>query len=204
MQIVTQKIAPCLWFDTEAEEAAKFYVSVFKNSKINTVARYPDEGQDIHGKPAGSVMVVDFEIAGQKFVALTGGPQFTFDEAVSFQVYCESEDEVDYFWRRLTEGGKEGPCGWLKDRFGLSWQVVPVALLEMMLDRDASKSARVMAAFMQMKKFEHRGAEARLRRRGRLNSRREEDKYASSTLSSVRRPLRGGNRVLQERSWRPG
>ena len=140
MQIVTQKIAPCLWFDTKAEEAAKFYVSVFKNSKINTVARYPGEGQEIHGK--------------RKFVALNGGPQFTFDEAVSFQVYCESQDEVDYFWRRLTEGGKEGPCGWLKDRYGLSWQVVPVALLEMMLDRDASKSARVMAAFMQMKKFD--------------------------------------------------
>ena len=154
MQIVTQEIAPCLWFDTEAEEAAKFYVSVFKNSKINTVARYPNEGQEIHGKPAGSVMVVDFEIAGQKFVALNGGPQFTFDEAISFQVYCESQEEVDYFWSRLTEGGGEGPCGWLKDRFGLSWQVVPVALLEMMLDRDASKSARVMNAFMQMKKFD--------------------------------------------------
>ena len=154
MQIVTQKIAPCLWFDSEAEEAAKFYVSVFKNSKISTVARYPDEGREIHGKPAGSVMVVDFEIAGQKFVALNGGPRFTFDEAVSFQDYCDSQDEVDYFWRRLTEGGKEGPCGWLKDRYGLSWQVVPVALLEMMLDRDARKSARVMGAFMQMKKFD--------------------------------------------------
>jgi predicted 3-demethylubiquinone-9 3-methyltransferase (glyoxalase superfamily) len=154
MQIVAQKIAPCLWFDTEAEEAAKFYVSVFKNSKINTVARYPNEGQEIHGKPAGSVMVVDFEIAGQKFVALNGGPQFKFDEAVSFQIYCESQEEVDYFWSRLTQGGEEGPCGWLKDKYGLSWQVVSVALLEMMLDRDASKSARVMGAFMQMKKFD--------------------------------------------------
>ena len=154
MQIVTQKIAPCLWFDSEAEEAAKFYVSVFKNSKITTVARFPDEGKEIHGKDAGSVMTVAFELAGQSFVALNGGPQFKFDEAISFQVYCESQDEVDYFWRRLAEGGKEGPCGWLKDRYGLSWQVVPVALLEMMLDRDASKSARVMAAFMQMKKFD--------------------------------------------------
>ena len=151
MQIVTQKIAPCLWFDTEAEEAAKFYVSIFKNSKITTVARFPDEGKDIHGKDAGSVMTVAFELAGQSFVALNGGPQFTFDEAVSFQVYCESQDEVDYFWKRLTEGGEEGHCGWLKDKFGLSWQVVPVALLEMMLDRDASKPARVMKAFMQMR-----------------------------------------------------
>ena len=154
MQIVTQKIAPCLWFDTEAEEAAKFYVSIFKNSKITTVARFPDEGKEIHGKDAGSVMTVAFELAGQSFVALNGGPQFKFDEAISFQVYCESQDEVDYFWSRLTEGGEEGPCGWLKDRYGLSWQVVPVALLEMMLDRDASKSARVMKAFMQMKKFD--------------------------------------------------
>ncbi len=154
MQIVTQKIAPCLWFNTEAEEAAKFYVSVFKNSKINTVAHYPDEGREIHGKEAGSVMVVDFEIAGQKFVALNGGPQFTFDEAVSFQVYCESQAEVDHYWKKLTEGGQEGPCGWLKDRYGLSWQVVPVALLQMMLDPDARKSARVMKAFLHMKKFD--------------------------------------------------
>jgi predicted 3-demethylubiquinone-9 3-methyltransferase (glyoxalase superfamily) len=154
MQIVTQKIAPCLWFDTEAEEAAKFYVSIFKNSKITTVARFPDEGKEIHGKDAGSVMTVAFELAGQSFVALNGGPQFKFDEAISFQVYCESQNEVDYFWSRLTEGGEEGPCGWLKDRYGLSWQVVPVALLEMMLDRGASKSARVMKAFMQMKKFD--------------------------------------------------
>jgi predicted 3-demethylubiquinone-9 3-methyltransferase (glyoxalase superfamily) len=154
MQIVTQKIAPCLWFDTEAEEAAQFYVSIFKNSKITTVARFPDEGKEIHGKDAGSVMTVAFELAGQSFVALNGGPQFKFDEAISFQVYCESQDEVDYFWKRLTEGGEEGLCGRLKDRYGLSWQVVPVALLEMMLDRDASKSARVMKAFMQMKKFD--------------------------------------------------
>jgi predicted 3-demethylubiquinone-9 3-methyltransferase (glyoxalase superfamily) len=154
MQIVTQKIAPCLWFDTEAEEAAQFYVSIFKNSKITTVARFPDEGKEIHGKDAGSVMTVAFELAGQSFVALNGGPQFKFDEAISFQVYCESQDEVDYFWKRLTEGGEEGLCGWLKDRYGLSWQVVPVALLEMMLDRDRSKSARVMKAFMQMGKFD--------------------------------------------------
>jgi predicted 3-demethylubiquinone-9 3-methyltransferase (glyoxalase superfamily) len=154
MQIITQKIAPCLWFDTEAEEAAKFYVSIFKNSKVTTVARYPDEGQEIHGKEAGSVMTVAFELAGQSFVALNGGPHFKFDEAVSFQVYCYSQDEVDHFWSKLSAGGREGPCGWLKDKFGLSWQVVPVALLEMMMDPDTNKSARVMKAFMQMKKFD--------------------------------------------------
>ena len=154
MALAKQRIMPCLWFDTEAENAANFYCSVFKNSRITEISRYGNEGFEKHGKRVGSVMVVAFELEGQKFVALNGGPQFTFDEAVSFQVYCESQDEVDYFWRRLAEGGKEGPCGWLKDRYGLSWQVVPVALLEMMLDRDASKSARVMAAFMQMKKFD--------------------------------------------------
>ena len=126
MQIIPQKIAPCLWFDTQAEEAATFYVSVFKNSKIIKVARYPNEGQDVHGEEAASVMAVDFEITGQKFAALNGGPQFTFDEAVSFQIYCENQTEVDYFWNRLTEGGQEHPCGWLKDKYGLSWQVVPV------------------------------------------------------------------------------
>lgn len=124
MQIIPQKIAPCLWFDTQAEEAATFYVSVFKNSKIIKVARYPNEGQDVHGEEAASVMAVDFEITGQKFAALNGGPQFTFDEAVSFQIYCENQTEVDYFWNRLTEGGQEHPCGWLKDKYGLSWQVV--------------------------------------------------------------------------------
>jgi predicted 3-demethylubiquinone-9 3-methyltransferase (glyoxalase superfamily) len=150
MKIVTQKIAPCLWYDTQAEEAAKFYVSIFKDSKINSVARYPDEGQE----EAGSVMSVAFELAGQSFVALNGGPHFKFDEAISFQVYCNSQAEVDYFWSKLSARGKEGPCGWLKDRFGLSWQVVPVALLEMMMDPDARKSARVMKAFLQMKKYD--------------------------------------------------
>ena len=154
MQIVTEKIAPCLWFDTEAEEAANFYVSVFKTSKIIKVARYPDEGKEIHGKDAGSVMVVDFELAGQKFVALNGGLQFSFDEAISFQIYCENQAEVDHFWSRLSEGGQEGPCGWLKDKYGLSWQVVPIALLQMMVDTDARKSARMMKAFLQMKKFD--------------------------------------------------
>lgn len=154
MHIATQKIAPCLWFDTEAEEAAKFYVSIFKDSRICTIAHYPNEGQETHGKEAGSVMVVDFELSGQKFVALNGGPQFKFDEAVSFQVYCETQAEVDYFWSKLTENGQEGPCGWLNDKYGLSWQVVPIALLEMMLDPDARKSQRVTKAFLQMKRFD--------------------------------------------------
>ena len=122
MHIATQKIAPCLWFDTEAEEAANFYVSVFKNSKINTIARYPNEGQEIHGKEAGSVMVVDFELSGQKFVALNGGPAIQVRRGGFLPGLLRNQAEVDYFWSRLTEQGQEGPCGWLKDRYGLSWQ----------------------------------------------------------------------------------
>jgi len=154
MEIVAQKISPCLWFDTEAEEAANFYVSVFDNSRIINVARYPNEGQEGHGKEAGSAMAVDFELSGQRFVGLNGGPQFKFDETISFQVYCESQEEVDYFWSKLTEGGQEGRCGWLKDRYGLSWQIVPGALLRMMTDADPKKPQRVMKAFLQMKKFD--------------------------------------------------
>jgi len=154
MEIVTQKISPCLWFDSEAEEAANFYVSVFGNARIINVARYPNEGQEIHGKDAGSAMAVDFELFGQRFVGLNGGPQFKFSEAISFQLYCVSQEEVDYFWSKLTEGGEEGPCGWLKDRYGLSWQVVPVVLLQMMTDADPRKPQRVMKAFLQMKKFD--------------------------------------------------
>ncbi len=154
MPIGTKTITPCLWFDTEAEEAAKFYVSVFKNSKITAVSRFPDAGQDVHGKPAGSVMVVAFELDGQPFTALNGGPQFMFDEAVSFQVMCDTQGDVDYYWNALTAGGQEGPCGWLKDKFGLSWQVVPSAVPKMMTDPDAEKSARVMNAFMKMKKLD--------------------------------------------------
>ena len=149
-----QKIAPCLWFDTQAEEAAKFYVSVFKNSKILNVSRYGNEGQEIHGKKSGEVMVVEFEIDGQKFVALNGGPQFKFDEAISFQIPCETQKEVDYFWEKLSAGGQEGPCGWLKDKFGLSWQVVPTVLPKMLMDADRKKADRVMKAFLQMKKFD--------------------------------------------------
>jgi predicted 3-demethylubiquinone-9 3-methyltransferase (glyoxalase superfamily) len=154
MPIAGKKITPCLWFDTQAEEAAKFYVSVFKNSKITSISRFPDAGQDVHHKPAGSVMVVAFEIDGQSFTALNGGPQFKFDEAVSFQVHCETQEEVDYFWGKLTKDGQEGPCGWLKDKFGLSWQVVPTVIPEMMTDADPAKSARVMNAFMKMKKLD--------------------------------------------------
>ncbi len=154
MPIAKRKIAPCLWFDTQAEEAAKFYVSVFENSKITSISRFPDAGQDVHQKPAGSVMVVAFEIDGQSFTALNGGPQFKFDEAISFQVMCDTQVEIDYYWSALTAGGQEGSCGWLKDKYGLSWQVVPSAIPKMMTDPDARKSAQVMNAFMKMKKLD--------------------------------------------------
>jgi predicted 3-demethylubiquinone-9 3-methyltransferase (glyoxalase superfamily) len=148
------KITPCLWYDTRAEEAAKFYCSIFKNSKITTVSRYPEAGQEVHGKPPGSVMVVAFELDGQPFTALNGGPIFKFDEAVSFQVLCDTQDEIDHYWNALCKGGQEGPCGWLKDQFGLSWQVMPSAIPKMMSDPDTKKSARVMNAFMKMKKLD--------------------------------------------------
>ena len=151
MQIAAKTITPCLWFDTQAEEAAKFYVSVFKNSKIGRISRYD---QDVQGKKTGSVMVVEFDINGQTFTALNGGPQYKFSEAVSFQVACDSQEEIDYFWSELGEGGEAGPCGWLKDKYGLSWQVFPSALPKMLMDSDKDKSARVMSAFMKMKKFD--------------------------------------------------
>ena len=154
MPIAKQKIIPCLWFDTQAEEAANAYVAIFENSRILRISRYGQEGHEIHGKPAGSVMAVEFEIEGQKFVALNGGPQFKFNEAVSFQVHCETQEEIDYFWSRLTEQGEEGSCGWLKDRYGVSWQVVPTVLLQMLMDSDQGKSRRVTKAFLQMKKFD--------------------------------------------------
>jgi predicted 3-demethylubiquinone-9 3-methyltransferase (glyoxalase superfamily) len=154
MPIAKQKITPCLWFDSEAEEAAKFYCAIFKNSRISAVSRYPEAGQEVHHKPAGSVMVVEFEIDGQTFTALNGGPNFKFTEAISLQVHCETQADVDYFWSKLTQGGEEGPCGWLKDKYGLSWQVVPAAIPKMMTDPDRAKSARVMNAFMKMKKLD--------------------------------------------------
>ena len=154
MQLGKHKIMPCLWFDTEAEDAANFYCSVFRNSKIGKVSRFPNAGQEVHHKEAGTVMTVEFELDGQPFVALNGGPQFKFDEAVSFQIFCETQDEIDYYWSALTQGGKESSCGWLKDKFGLSWQVVPAAIPQMMSDPDRERSARAMNAVMQMKKFD--------------------------------------------------
>ena len=154
MQSSTQTITPFLWFDGRAQEAATFYTSVFKNSAIKQISRYGKAGQDVHGKEPGSVMVVEFEIEGLTFTALNGGPQFKFDEAVSFQVMCDSQDEIDYFWSKLSAGGHEGPCGWLKDRFGLSWQVVPSELPQMLNGGDGAQLDRMMTAIMSMKKFD--------------------------------------------------
>jgi len=154
MKLPAREITSCLWYDSEAEEAANFYMSVFADAKIGNITRYGEEGHDIHGREAGSVMSIDFEIAGRKFVAINGGPVFKFDEAISFQIHCDTQDEIDYFWSRLSEGGEESVCGWLKDQFGLSWQVVPSVLPEMLLDADTAKSQRVVKAFMQMKKFD--------------------------------------------------
>jgi predicted 3-demethylubiquinone-9 3-methyltransferase (glyoxalase superfamily) len=154
MTITKQRITPCLWFDTEAEEAAKFYCSVFKDSKLGKISRYSEAGREVHGKPAGSVMVVEFEIEGQTFTALNGGPNFKFNEAISLQVRCETQADVDYFWSKLTQGGEEGPCGWLKDKYGVSWQVVPASIPNMMTDPDSRKSERVMNAFLKMKKLD--------------------------------------------------
>jgi predicted 3-demethylubiquinone-9 3-methyltransferase (glyoxalase superfamily) len=144
------KITPCLWFDTDGEDAARFYTSVFPNSKITEVTRYGSAGP----RPEGTVMTVVFELDGQEFLALNGGPQFTFSEAVSFQVFCESQDEVDTYWSKLSDGGEQGPCGWLKDRFGLSWQIVPTVLPQLLADPDAAKSQRVMQAMLGMKKIQ--------------------------------------------------
>ena len=145
-----QRITPNLWFDTEAEEAAAFYVSVFPNSRIVNVARYTEAGP----RPAGTVMTVEFELDGQRFVGINGGPEFKFSEAVSFQVDCEGQDDVDYFWDRLSEGGEEGPCGWLKDRYGLSWQVVPEGMDEVFADPDPARAERAMQAMFGMRKLD--------------------------------------------------
>ncbi|MDP2030416.1 MAG: VOC family protein [Thiobacillus sp.] len=153
---LAQKITPCLWFDNQAEEAAAFYSAIFRNSRIGRVTRYGKEGFEIHGRPAGSVMTVEFELDDQAFTALNGGPVFRFNEAVSFQVICETQDEVDFYWDKLAEGGDEQAqqCGWLKDRFGLSWQVIPRALSELVGSPDAEKSQRAMKAMLQMKKID--------------------------------------------------
>src|SRR5919199_3367625 len=145
-----QPLTTCLWFDTEGEQAAQFYTSVFPNSRILDVTRYGSAGP----RPEGTVMTVSFELNGQEFLALNGGPEFTFSEAISFQVFCESQEEVDRYWSTLSEGGEEGPCGWLKDRFGLSWQIVPTRLTELLLDPDRGRAQRVMSAMLKMRKIE--------------------------------------------------
>jgi predicted 3-demethylubiquinone-9 3-methyltransferase (glyoxalase superfamily) len=150
------KITPCLWFDTQGEEAAEFYTSIFPNSRIVDVARYGEAGP----RDAGTVMVVRFELDGQEFVALNGGPQFTFDEAISFQIDCAAQDEVDRYSEALTDGGEQGPCGWVKDRFGLSWQVVPARLIELLADPDEARAQRAMAAMLEMRKIDIAAVEA--------------------------------------------
>ena len=147
-------INPCLWFDNQAEEAARFYTSIFKDSKIGTITRYGDSAAAAAGRPKGSVMTVTFKLDGQEFMALNGGPIFKFSEAISLMVNCETQKEIDHFWTKLSEGGEEGPCGWLKDKFGLSWQIVPAILAEWMKDRDTTRSERVMEGLLKMKKLD--------------------------------------------------
>ena len=154
MAKLKQKISPCLWFDTEAEDAAEFYTSVFENSAIKQISRYGNAGREVHGKEPDSVMVVEFEIEGQTFAALNGGPHFKFNEAVSFQVMCDTQAEIDYFWSKLSQDGREGQCGWLKNKYGLSWQVVPSELPELIADTSGARHDRVIGAVMQMKKFD--------------------------------------------------
>src|SRR5882724_10311604 len=151
-----QPITPCLWFDNQAEEAARYYTGIFKNSKIGRISRYTEAGHEVHGRPAGTVMTVEFELNGQPFTALNGGPLFKFNEATSFQIMCRTQEEVDHYWNKLSEGGDKQAqvCGWLKDKYGLSWQVVPTVLAEMMTDPDTEKSGRAMEAMLQMKKLD--------------------------------------------------
>ena len=152
-----QKITPFLWFDNNAEEAANFYVSIFKNSKIGSITRYGEEAAKVSGRPKGTVMIVTFQLDGQEFVALNGGPHFTFSEAISFVVNCETQEEVDKLWEKLSEGGEKVQCGWLKDKYGISWQIVPTILGKLVSDPDPVKSQRVMQAMLQMKKIEIEG-----------------------------------------------
>ena len=151
-----QRISPCLWFSDQAEQAVAFYSSVFMGAKISRVTRYGQAGREVHGRPAGSVMTIEFELDGTPFTALNAGPAFTFNEAVSMQVHCDSQQEIDYYWERLGQGGdpKAQQCGWLKDRFGLSWQIVPRVLSDMLADADHAKSGRAMTSMLQMKKFD--------------------------------------------------
>lgn len=150
------KINPCLWFDDQAEEAARFYTGIFKDSRIVDISRYSDEGQEIHGRPPGSVMVVKFELNGRTFTALNGGPTFTFNEAISLQIDCADQTEVDYFWEKLTEGGdpEAQQCGWVKDKFGVSWQVVPEIMDQLFADHESAATKRAMAAMLKMKKLD--------------------------------------------------
>ena len=151
--MTNQKITPCLWFDSQAEEAANFYTSIFKDSKIENISRYGKEGFEIHGQKEGTVLTVDFQINGQPFTALNGGPVFKFNESVSFQIFCETQEEIDFHWSKLTaDGGEEGECGWLKDKFGLSWQVSPTILTKLM--SDPTKADKVMKVLLQMKKLD--------------------------------------------------
>lgn len=150
-----QKITPFLWFDHQAEEAAKFYTSVFKNSKIGRVLRYDENAAKAAGRPLGSVLTIEFEIADQKFTALNGGPEFKFNESISFVVHCDTQNEIDYFWEELTaDGGQESQCGWLKDKFGVSWQVTPTVLIDLLHDKNPEKAGRVMKAMLQMQKID--------------------------------------------------
>lgn len=156
-----QRIVPCLWFNTEAEDAARYYTGIFPNSRILGDSRYSEAGREVHGRPPGSVMIVEFVLDGQRFTALNGGPHFTFNEALSLQIMCDSQQDVDYYWEKLTAGGdpKAQQCGWLKDRFGLSWQVVPATVTKMLSDPDRAKSDRVMKAVLAMKKIDIAEAE---------------------------------------------
>jgi predicted 3-demethylubiquinone-9 3-methyltransferase (glyoxalase superfamily) len=155
MQIAS-KIVPCLWFDSQGEEAARFYTELFPKSRITHIARYPEAGKEVHGRQPGSVLTVSFELAGQPFTALNGGPHFKFNEAVSLQIMCEDQKEVDHYWGALTAGGpvEAQQCGWVKDRYGLSWQIIPKAFLEMMASKDAAAVERAFAAMMNMKKLD--------------------------------------------------
>jgi predicted 3-demethylubiquinone-9 3-methyltransferase (glyoxalase superfamily) len=149
---MTNQITPCLWFDNQAEEAANFYCSIFKNSGIENISRYGHEGFEIHGQKEGSVLTVSFKINGQHFTALNGGLVFKFNEAISFQVFCETQEEIDFYWAKLTEGGQESQCGWLKDKFGISWQIIPSILPELL--NDPKKAGSVTNTFLQMRKFD--------------------------------------------------
>jgi predicted 3-demethylubiquinone-9 3-methyltransferase (glyoxalase superfamily) len=154
MPTIKQKLTPCLWFDSEAEDAAKFYIAIFPHSQIKTISRYGEAGRDVHGKEPGSVLTVEFELDGQTFTALNGGPHFKFNEAVSFQVMCDSQAEIDDYWRKLSAGGQESQCGWLKDKYGLSWQIVPSELPQMLTDAEGAQRDRVIGAIMTMRKFD--------------------------------------------------